>query len=245
MRQRLADAHIGLEIMRLNTLRTLSGTENGTLGREAMIGKLYWATWHRGLGELAMDVLGAAATVCGEIGDGPGGGYDARPRSLQRLFLFSRSDTIYAGSNEIQRNIIGERALGLPKEPATVTSSTSPAVRPPDVPAATTCSPARSSLVTAAAGTGIGSATARRAAGRGGRHRRGQRRPRAPPGRDRRRRLRRADGSGSAEPLAVACDVTDEDQVQALFAAAVERPRAARRRGEQRRASAARPTSST
>jgi alkylation response protein AidB-like acyl-CoA dehydrogenase len=113
MRQRLAGAHIGLEIMRLNALRTLSGTENGTLGREAMIGKLYWATFHRGLGELAMDVMGTAATVCGDLGDPTT--YDPDP--LQRLFLFSRSDTIYAGSNEIQRNIIGERALGLPKEP--------------------------------------------------------------------------------------------------------------------------------
>jgi alkylation response protein AidB-like acyl-CoA dehydrogenase len=113
MRQRLAGAHIGLEIMRLNALRTLSGTENGALGREAMIGKLYWATFHRGLGELAMDVLGAAATVIGDEHDPAV--YDPGP--LQRLFLFSRSDTIYAGSNEIQRNIIGERALGLPKEP--------------------------------------------------------------------------------------------------------------------------------
>ena len=113
MRQRLADAHIGLEIMRLNALRTLSGTETGALGREAMIGKLYWATFHRGLGELAMDVLGAAATVIGDERDPAV--YDLGP--LQRLFLFSRSDTIYGGSNEIQRNIIGERALGLPKEP--------------------------------------------------------------------------------------------------------------------------------
>jgi alkylation response protein AidB-like acyl-CoA dehydrogenase len=78
-----------------------------------MIGKLYWATFHRGLGELAMDVLGAAATVIGE--EHAQAAYDLGP--LQRLFLFSRSDTIYAGSNEIQRNIIGERALGLPKEP--------------------------------------------------------------------------------------------------------------------------------
>jgi len=113
MRQRLADAHIGLEIMRLNALRTLSGTGNGALGGAAMIGKLYWATFHRGLGELAMDVLGADATVCGDQGDPAV--YDPGP--LQRLFLFSRSDTIYAGSNEIQRNIIGERALGLPREP--------------------------------------------------------------------------------------------------------------------------------
>ena len=119
VRQRLAGAHIALEIMRLNALRTLAGTERGSLGREAMIGKLYWATFHRGLGELAMDVLGAAATVSDGIGDGPGRGDPAAydPDPLQRLFLFSRADTIYAGSNEIQRNIIGERALGLPKEP--------------------------------------------------------------------------------------------------------------------------------
>jgi alkylation response protein AidB-like acyl-CoA dehydrogenase len=113
VRQRLADAHVGLEIMRLNALRTLSGSDSGALGREALIGKLYWATFHRGLGELAMDVLGADAVAGGELP--AGGGYD--PDALQRLFLFSRSDTIYAGSNEIQRNIIGERALGLPREP--------------------------------------------------------------------------------------------------------------------------------
>jgi alkylation response protein AidB-like acyl-CoA dehydrogenase len=104
MRQRLADAHIGLEIMRLNALRTLAGSEAGTLGRDALIGKLYWATFHRGLGELAMDVLGAAALV-----------HDPEVDALVRMFLFSRADTIYAGSNEIQRNIIGERALGLPR----------------------------------------------------------------------------------------------------------------------------------
>jgi alkylation response protein AidB-like acyl-CoA dehydrogenase len=105
VRQRLARAHIGLEIMRLNALRTLSGSESGTLGREALIGKLYWSVLHRSLGELAMDVLGADATVV----DGA--------EALQRLFLFSRADTIYGGSNQVQRNIIGERALGLPREP--------------------------------------------------------------------------------------------------------------------------------
>jgi alkylation response protein AidB-like acyl-CoA dehydrogenase len=114
VRQRLAQAHIGLEIMRLNALRTLAGSESGTLGREAMIAKLYWATFHRGLGELAMDVLGTDATVSGDLADPTV--YD--PTALQRLFLFSRADTIYAGSNQIQRNIIGERALGLPKEPS-------------------------------------------------------------------------------------------------------------------------------
>ena len=109
VRQRIADAWIGLEIMRMNALRTLSLMQGGELGREAMIAKLYWANWHQSLGKLAMDVLGDEA----EIGDGMPYSLTA----LQRFFLFTRSDTIYAGSNEIQRNIIAERALGLPPEP--------------------------------------------------------------------------------------------------------------------------------
>jgi len=55
-----------------------------------------------------MDVMGAEGEV---IAAAP---YQLKP--LQRLFLFSRADTIYAGSNQIQRNIIGERALGLPRK---------------------------------------------------------------------------------------------------------------------------------
>ncbi len=109
MRQRLMDAWIGLRVMRCNALRTLGAAAGATLGREAMITKLYWATWHRNLGKLAMDVLGAAA----EIADGAP--YELG--ALQRMFLFTRADTIYAGTNQIQRNIIGERALGLPREP--------------------------------------------------------------------------------------------------------------------------------
>ena len=74
-----------------------------------MISKIYWATWHRNLGKLAMDVLGPEGELAA-----------AAPYELSRLqqmYLFSRADTIYAGSNQIQRNIIGERALGLPREP--------------------------------------------------------------------------------------------------------------------------------
>ena len=78
-----------------------------------MVTKLFWATLHRDLGELAMDVLGPEATL--RTATLPDGASDYS--RLQRLFLFSRSDTIYAGTNQIQRNIIGERALGLPKEP--------------------------------------------------------------------------------------------------------------------------------
>jgi acyl-CoA dehydrogenase len=113
VRQRIASAHAGLEIMRWNTLRVLSA-DSVEPPPAAMITKLYWASWHRDLGELAMDVAGADALL-GDPSVPPGEGYELT--ALQRLFLFTRSDTIYAGSNQIQRNIIGERALGLPKEP--------------------------------------------------------------------------------------------------------------------------------
>lgn len=109
IRQRIADAHIGLKIMRYNSMRMLSGGEDGSLQKEALIYKLFWATWHRDLGELAMDVLGADAEIMA------GGPYDLT--RLQSMYLFVRSDTIYGGTNEIQRNIIAERGLGMPKEP--------------------------------------------------------------------------------------------------------------------------------
>ncbi len=109
MRQRLARAFIGLRLLRFNALRTLGSMADGEPGPEASISKLAWATWHRELGELAMDVQGVAATVADDLP------YDLS--TLQRLFLFTRADTIYGGSNEIQRNVIGERALGLPREP--------------------------------------------------------------------------------------------------------------------------------
>jgi alkylation response protein AidB-like acyl-CoA dehydrogenase len=108
IRQRLADAWIGLRLQRCNALRMLSSTRP-ELGREALISKIFWASWHRELGKLAMDVLGDEAEIT------EGEPYELS--RLQRLFLFTRSDTIYAGSNEIQRNIIAERALGLPREP--------------------------------------------------------------------------------------------------------------------------------
>jgi alkylation response protein AidB-like acyl-CoA dehydrogenase len=71
--------------------------------------KLHWATWHRDLGKLAMDVLGPESEIAA------GAPYELTP--LQMMYLFTRSDTLYGGSNQIQRNIIGERALGLPREP--------------------------------------------------------------------------------------------------------------------------------
>ena len=109
VRQRLARSYAELEILRFNTLRSLSGFDGPVAPPEASIIKLFWATWHRRLGELAIDVLGPAGLIA-----------EAFPYELdefQRTFLFSRSETIYGGSNEIQKNIIGERVLGLPPEP--------------------------------------------------------------------------------------------------------------------------------
>ena len=108
LRQRIAEAHIGLRTLRYNSLRMLSGGNDAALGREAMIYKLSWSSWHRNLGKLAMDVLGPEAELI-----------DAAPYELSRLqslFLFSRADTIYGGTNQIQRNIIAERALGMTRE---------------------------------------------------------------------------------------------------------------------------------
>ena len=107
VRQRLAEAWSTLRVMRFHALRTLPLMEKGTVSPATAIHKLFWANFHRALGELAVDVLGAAG-VSGIQGD------DDR---MQRLFLYSRADTIYGGSNEIQKNVIGEQALGLPREP--------------------------------------------------------------------------------------------------------------------------------
>jgi alkylation response protein AidB-like acyl-CoA dehydrogenase len=109
LRQRLADAWIRLRIMRFNALRSLTALERGQITPLTSVHKLYWASLHRDLGELALAVLGADGAVL----DGPP--YELA--AAQRLFLYSRADTIYGGANQIQRNVIGERALGLPKEP--------------------------------------------------------------------------------------------------------------------------------
>jgi alkylation response protein AidB-like acyl-CoA dehydrogenase len=99
--ERLARAWMGLEVMRSHARRTLGDPAPGI----AEVSKLVWANWHRSLGELAMQVRGAASMVAED-------GLD----EWQRLYLFTRADTLYGGSNEIQRNIIAERVLGLPRE---------------------------------------------------------------------------------------------------------------------------------
>ena len=109
VRDRLADLHIGLQLMRFGMYRTISSVlRTGRPGPEASINKLQWSQWHQSLCELVTDLLGAEAMLGHDAGD---------LHDIQHAFLFSRSHTIYAGSSQIQRNIVGERVLGLPKEP--------------------------------------------------------------------------------------------------------------------------------
>ncbi|BBH67445.1 acyl-CoA dehydrogenase [Actinoplanes sp. OR16] len=102
LRLRLARASADLTVLRSHTLRTLA-MEKPPPANPSVV-KLLWTRWRQSLGELAMDVLAF------------GGGASAEDvERWQRLFLFSRADTIYGGSNEIQRGIVAERVLGLPR----------------------------------------------------------------------------------------------------------------------------------
>ena len=102
IRERLTRSWAGLRAMRSYALATMDVEQPG----QDNVSKLLWANWHRDLGEIAMDVRGKAGLVLA------GGDFD----EWQRLYLFTRADTLYGGSNEIQRNIIAERVLGLPRE---------------------------------------------------------------------------------------------------------------------------------
>ncbi|MFI8852527.1 acyl-CoA dehydrogenase family protein [Streptomyces sp. NPDC053499] len=124
LRDRLVRAWSQLRVMRWNALRTLGGTGTGTgtgSGEAAVAGapsvaKLLWGRWHQQLGELAVLVRGAPAAL------GPHDWTPHRPYeldALQRLFLFTRADTIYGGSDEIQRDILAQQVLGLPREART------------------------------------------------------------------------------------------------------------------------------
>lgn len=137
LRDALARSYCLLEIMRYNNMRILSSiTEGNTPGPEMSIGKLYWTEWHQKFAELGMHILGADGMTAGGKSDGNSTGispadvspagisdsntsFDTPPSyplsRLQRTFLYSRAHTIYAGSSEIQKNIIAERVLGLPR----------------------------------------------------------------------------------------------------------------------------------
>lgn len=106
LRGRIAQAWSGLRVMRYNALRMLSGPQDGRLRPEAMMYKYYWSNWHRDLGKLALDVLGVDGDVRTD---------DLARTRLQHMALYARADTIYAGTNEIQLNLIAERALGMPR----------------------------------------------------------------------------------------------------------------------------------
>ncbi len=109
IRQRLARCHAELELLRLtlywNLTRRLQGQDAGS---EGSIVKLYWSELYQRITELALDVLGPTS----QIADGPRAEEGGR---WQHRFLKSRGDTIHSGTNQIQRNIIGERLLGLPR----------------------------------------------------------------------------------------------------------------------------------
>ncbi|MEU6228852.1 acyl-CoA dehydrogenase family protein [Streptomyces sp. NPDC047042] len=109
LRRRIVDAWISVRIMRTTNLRTLAELTTGRApGAQATTAKLYASTRHQQLGHLATELAGPAGQIVAE---------DYRLDTRQRSFLLSLAETIYGGSSEIQRNIIGEQLLGLPKEP--------------------------------------------------------------------------------------------------------------------------------
>jgi len=111
VRQQLAAAYTSVQLMRFGGLCTLADVAQGRPpGPEASVAKLFWSEYHKRLGELAISIVGTDALLRPE-----GDGYPTS--AWQNVFLSSRAGTIYSGTSEIQRNIIGERGLGLPKEP--------------------------------------------------------------------------------------------------------------------------------
>ncbi len=108
--QRLAQAYVEVRLFQLHNWRSLSKIEQGiALGPEGSALKLYWSEMSKRLHATAMEVLGPAAPLWRGAAGNPGDG------QWQRSWLYYQSASIFAGTNEIQRNIIGERVLGLPR----------------------------------------------------------------------------------------------------------------------------------
>ncbi|MEO9221096.1 MAG: acyl-CoA dehydrogenase family protein [Mycobacteriaceae bacterium] len=103
LRDRVVDAWIGANAYRLHTFGTVTRlSEGGSLGAESSINKIFWSELDVALHETALDLLGADAELESSWMDG---------------YLFSLSGPIYAGTNEVQRNVVSERLLGLPRAP--------------------------------------------------------------------------------------------------------------------------------
>ena len=108
IRQKLARAYTGFELIRMTYSRMLTTLmRKGEMGPESSIAKLLWASWHREMGELAMEIRGMSSQLVGD---------DYELDLAQLNYLNARAETIYGGSNEVQHNIVGERVLGLPRE---------------------------------------------------------------------------------------------------------------------------------
>lgn len=123
IRQDLAWAFTHVELMRYQGIRLLSTlAAKREPGPEASVSKLFWSEYHKRFGEIAMSVIGADGMgFLPAEGEGREGGY--RLTRWQNTFVQSRAGTIFSGTSQIQRNIIGERALGLPKEPSAESSA--------------------------------------------------------------------------------------------------------------------------
>ena len=138
VRQRLMEYYTKIQILRVNGLRSLTATLNQTkdLGVAALgaSNKLFWSEMHQAAMELALDIYGAASMIVStgpDSGSWPGTARDKRrpgyPISpMMSAFFFSRSETIWGGTSQIQRNIVGERVLGLPKEPRPAAEPSTP-----------------------------------------------------------------------------------------------------------------------
>ena len=133
IRQRLMEYYTKIQILKVNGLRNLSATLNGSkdMGVIALgaTNKMFWSEMHKAAMELALDIFGADSMLI-DAGPATGGwpgatrdkrrdGYPVSP--MMSSFFFSRSETIWGGTSQIQRNIVGERVLGLPKEPKPAT----------------------------------------------------------------------------------------------------------------------------